>query len=73
MYMSIEGGIGVENKTQVAKALYESVKIYYSTQPGENPDNLHVRIAATTEIAAHHIKGNTIPCTLQIDIIVTVS
>ena len=55
----IEGGAGV-GKTQVAKAIYHSLEKFYSSQPGENPDDIHAIILAPAGMAAYHINGNTI-------------
>ena len=67
MCIFIEGGAGV-GKTQVAKAIYQSLEKFYSSQPGENPDDLHAIILAPTGMAAYHINGNTIHSGLHIDI-----
>ena len=67
MCIFIEGGAGV-GKTQVAKAIYHSLKNFYSSQPGENPDDIHAIILAPTGMASCHINGNTIHSGLHIDI-----
>ena len=36
MHIFIEGGAGV-GKTRVAKAIYECIERYYSSQPGKGP------------------------------------
>ena len=65
MCIFIEGGAGV-GKPQVAKAIYHSLEKFYSSQPGENPDDIHAIILAPTGIAAYHINGNTIHSGLHI-------
>ena len=63
----IEGGAGV-GKMQVAKVIYHSLEKFYSSQPGENPDDIHAIILAPTGMAAYDINGNTIHGGLGIDI-----
>ena len=58
LYIFIEGGAGV-GKMQLAKAIYQSVEQYYSTEPGENPDDIHAIVLAPTGMAAYHINGYT--------------
>ena len=67
MCIFIEGGAGV-GKTQVAKAIYHSLEKFYSSQPGENPDDIHAIILAPMGMAAYHINGNTLHSGLHIDI-----
>ena len=67
MCIFIEGGAGV-GKTQVAKAIYYSLEKFYSSQSGENPDDIYAIILAPTGMAAYHINGNTIHSGLHIDI-----
>ena len=67
MCIFIEGVAGV-GKTQVVRAIYHSLEKFYSSQPGENPDNIHAIILAPTGMAAYHINGNTIHSGLHIDI-----
>ena len=67
IHIFIEGGAGV-GKTQVARAIYQSIEQFYSKQPGENPDDSHVAILAPTGMAAYHINGNTIHSGLHINI-----
>ena len=67
VYIFIMGGAGV-GKTKVAKAIYQSVERYYSSQPGENPDVIHALILALTGMAVYDICGDTIHSGLHIDI-----
>ena len=41
---------------------------YYSTEPGENPDDIHASVLAPIGMAAYHINGNMIHSGLHIDI-----
>ena len=43
IFIRVGAGVG---KTQVEKAFYDSLARYYSRQPGENLDNLHLMFLA---------------------------
>ncbi|KAJ8049090.1 ATP-dependent DNA helicase pfh1 [Holothuria leucospilota] len=64
-YNFLTGGAGV-GKSQVVKALYNALLRYYSTVPGNNPDDTHILLMALTGKAAYGIGGYTIHNALQI-------
>ncbi|KAJ8050592.1 ATP-dependent DNA helicase PIF1 [Holothuria leucospilota] len=65
LYAFLTGGAGV-GKSQVLKALYNALLRYYSTLPGNDPDDTHIILMAPTGKAAYGIKGTTIHSALQI-------
>ena len=65
LYTFLTGGAGV-GKSQVLKALYNALLRYYSTVPGNDPDDTHILLMAPTGKAAYGIKGTTIHSALQI-------
>ncbi|KAJ8030294.1 hypothetical protein HOLleu_26661 [Holothuria leucospilota] len=65
LYAFLTGGAGV-GKSQVLKALYNALLRYYSTAPGNDPDDTYKILMAPTGTAAYGIKGTTIHCALQI-------
>ncbi|KAJ8048374.1 ATP-dependent DNA helicase PIF1 [Holothuria leucospilota] len=64
-YTFLTGGAGV-GKSQVVKALYNALLRYYSSVPGNNPDDTHILLMALTGKAAYGIQGYTIHNALQI-------
>ncbi|KAJ8043551.1 ATP-dependent DNA helicase PIF1 [Holothuria leucospilota] len=58
-------GAGV-GKSQVLKGLYNALLRYYSTLPGNDPDDTNILLMAPTGKAAYCIKGTTIHCALHI-------
>ncbi|KAJ8025727.1 ATP-dependent DNA helicase PIF1 [Holothuria leucospilota] len=64
-YTFLTGGAGV-GKSQVVKALYNALLRYYSSVPGNNPDDTHILLMAPTGKAAYGIQGYTIHNALQI-------
>jgi hypothetical protein len=67
MCIFLEGGAGV-GKTMCARGLHETIRRFYSTQPGECADMVPVLVLAPTGMAAYHIQGNTIHSGLHIPI-----
>lgn len=48
------------------KALYNALLKYYSSQPGNDPDDTHIFIMAPTGKSAYNVKGNTIHSALHL-------
>ena len=67
LHIFLEGGAGVR-KTHVAKAIYQSMEMFYGVQPGEDPDKTHCIALAPTGMASYHVKGNTPHSGLHIDL-----
>ncbi|KAK3102105.1 hypothetical protein FSP39_008803 [Pinctada imbricata] len=65
LYCFLSGGAGV-GKTVVVHALYQALVRYFNKQPGSNPDDLKVLLAAPTGKAAFLFKGNTLHTLFQI-------
>ncbi|KAJ8048640.1 hypothetical protein HOLleu_01031 [Holothuria leucospilota] len=65
LHIFLTGGAGV-GKSQVLKALYNALLRFYSTVPGNDPDDTHIILMAPTGKAAYGIKGTTIHSALQI-------
>ncbi|XP_061186300.1 uncharacterized protein LOC133194338 [Saccostrea echinata] len=61
----LSGGAGV-GKTVVVKSIYQALNRHFNNQPGSNPDEPKVLLAAPTGKAAFLINGNTIHNLFQI-------
>ncbi|XP_062597515.1 uncharacterized protein LOC134258932 [Saccostrea cucullata] len=65
LYAFLTGGAGV-GKTVLVKSIYQALIRHFNKQPGSNPDDPKVLLAAPTGKAAFLINGNTIHNLFQI-------